>query len=201
MQGIRNIILGFVFIAAGGGVMVAVDLRGGMLEWGAWGLVAMGVVMFGGGIYQAVGPGSAGADAENAYKTSSTARLLMQSMLTTALADGPLADEEVRTIADACESVVHERLDPASIRRLADRVEKRGDAILAEIRQEGKMLNLDERKNIVAACVMVLAVGGDADVRETAAVNAIGLHLGFSEFETQTMIVQAMPAEKKLRTR
>lgn len=195
MPGISNIFLGFILIAAGAVFLAAFDLRGGALEWGAWGAIAMGAVMFGGGLYQAFGPGSAGVDAEPAYKNSSTVRLLLQSMLTTALADGPLTDEEAKTIAVAGESVVHNRLDPASIHRLADLVEKRGDAILEEIRQEGKMLNLDERKDIIAACVQVLAVDGAADVKKTAAVNAVGLQLDFSEFETLTIIADSMPAQ------
>lgn len=194
MQGTKNIILGFIFLAAGGGIMVAVDL-GDMLTWGAWGLVAFGAVLFAGGLYQALGPGSAGIDAEQAYKSSSTARLLMQSMLTTALADGHLETEEVETIAEACEEVVHEHLDPESIRRLADLIEEKGDTILDEIRYEGKMLNLDARKAVINACVMVLMADGEIDVRQTAAINAIGEQLGFSEADTQAITAQAMPAE------
>lgn len=195
MQGIGNFIFGAILITAAGMVLAVFDLRGGVLEWGAWGAVALGAVMFGGGLYQAFGPGSAGVDAEQAYKSSSTTRLLIQSMLTTALADGPLTDEEAKTIAIAGETVVHQRLDPASIRRLADLVEKKGDAILEEMREEGKMLNLDERQSIIAACVLVLAVDGVADAKKTAAVNVVGDQLGFSEFETLAMIADSMPAQ------
>ncbi|MEN8197134.1 MAG: hypothetical protein ABFS30_11575, partial [Pseudomonadota bacterium] len=74
MQGVKNIILGLIFLIAGGAVMTAVDL-GGMLNYGVWGLIAFGAVMVAGGLYQSFGPGSAGVDAEVAYKTSSTARL------------------------------------------------------------------------------------------------------------------------------
>lgn len=197
MPGAKNIVLGLVFMAAGSAVLVALDFGGGLLEWGGWGLAALGFVVFAGGVYQAVGPGSAGLDAEQAYKSSSTARLLMQSMLTTALADGHLEESELEAIAEACEEVVHEHLDPKSIRRIAEIVEKRGDAILEEIRYEGKMLNLDARKAIIDACVLVLMVDGDIDVRETAAVQVIGEQLGFSDAETQSMIDAALPAKQE----
>jgi uncharacterized membrane protein YebE (DUF533 family) len=195
MQGVKNIILGFISLAVGGGLLVAVD-PGGMLKYGVWVLIVIGVVMIAGGLYQFAGPGSAGVDAQVAYKSSSTARLLMQSMLTTALADGHIDDEEVTAIIDACEEVVHEHLDPESIRRLADLVEKRGDAIMEEIRYEGKMLNLDARKAIIDACVLVLMADGNIDVRETAAVNVIAQQLGFSDIESQAMIADAISADK-----
>jgi uncharacterized tellurite resistance protein B-like protein len=195
MQGVKNITLGLIFLIAGGAVMTTVDL-GGMLNYGVWGLIAFGAVMVAGGLYQSFGPGSAGVDAEVAYKASSTARLLMQSMLTTALADGHVDDEEVEAIIEACEEVVHEHLDPESVRRLADLVERKGDAILEEIRYEGKMLNLDARKAIIGGCVLVLMSDDKIDVRQTAAVNAIAQQLGFSEIESQSMIAEAMAAEE-----
>jgi tellurite resistance protein len=193
MQGVKNIILGFVFLAIGGGLMVAVDL-GGMLKYGVWGLIVVGAVMIAGGLYQFAGPGSAGVDAHKAYQSSSTARLLMQSMLTTALADGHVDDEEVEAIVDACEEVVHEHLDPDSVRQLAELVEEKGDAILDEIRYEGKMLNLAARKAVINACVMVLMADGKNDVREMVAVNAIGEQLGFSPAETEAIVAETMPA-------
>ncbi len=193
MQGVKNIIIGSILMTAGSGVMMAVDL-GGLLKYGVWCVIAVGAVMVVGNLYQFVGPGSAGADAEEAYKSSSTARLLMQSMLTTAVADGHIDDEEVEAIVDACETVVHEHLDPDSVRRLATLVEQRGDAILEEIRYEGKMLNLDARKAVINACVMVLMADGTDDIRETAAVNAIGRQLGFSDAETQAIVAEIMPA-------
>ncbi len=195
MQGVKNITLGFIFVVTGSALMMAVDL-GGILNYGVWGLIAFGAVMAAGGLYQFFGPGSAGVDAEVAYKSSSTARLLMQSMLTTALADGHIVDEEVEAIVEACEEVVHEHLDPESIRRLAELIEEKSDIIMEEIRYEGKMLNLDARKAIVDACVLVLMVDDNIDVRQTAAVNAIAQQLGFSEIESQAMITEAMTAEQ-----
>ena len=120
----------------------------------------------------------------------------MQSMLTTALADGHIDDEEVEAIVVACEEVVHEHLDPDSIRQLAELVEEKGDAILNEIRYEGKMLNRDARKAVINACVAVLMADGKIDVRETAAVNMIGEQLGFSPDETEAIIAESMPAEE-----
>jgi uncharacterized membrane protein YebE (DUF533 family) len=193
MQGVKNIIVGFIFMAAGGGLLMALDL-GGVLKYAVWCLIAVGAVMVVGNLYQFLGPGSAGADAEEAYKSSSTARLLLQSMLTTAVADDHIDDDEVNAIIDACETVVHEHLDPDSVRRLATLVEQRGDAILEEIRYEGKMLNLDARKAVINACVMVLMADGTNDIRETAAVNAIGRQLGFSDDETQAIVAEIMPA-------
>ena len=195
MQGVKNIFLGVIFAIAGAALMMAVDL-GGILNYGVWGLIIFGGVMVAGGLYQMFGPGSAGADAEVAYKTSSTARLLMQSMLTTALADGHIVDEEVEAIVEACESVVHEHLDPESVRRLAEMVGEKGDTVMEEIRYEGKMLNLDARKSIVDACILVLKVDDNIDVRQTAAVNAIAQQLGFSEIESQAMIAEAMSTEQ-----
>lgn len=194
MQGAKNIIFGIIFMAAGGGLLAAVDL-GRTLNYGFWGLIAVGAAMVAGGLYQFIGPGLAEADAEEAYKSSSTARLLLQSMLTTAVADGHIDDEEVDAIVDACETVVHEHLDPDSVRRLATLVEQRGDAILEEIRYEGKMLNLDARKAVINACVMVLMADGKTDIRETVAINAIGQQLGFSDTETQSIVAEIMPPE------
>lgn len=196
MQAAKNIILGLIFMAGGGAIIMAVKL-GEILNYGVWGLIAMGAVMFAGGLYQTLGPGGAGADAEEAYKSSSTARLLMQSMLTTALADGHIDDVEVEAIIEACEEVVHEHLAPESIRRLAEIVERKGDAILDEIRYEGQMLNLNARKAIIDACILVLMADGNVDVRETAAVNVIAQQLGFSDIESQAMIAEAIAAEKK----
>jgi len=196
MQAAKNIILGLIFMAGGGAVLMAVQL-GEILNYGVWGLIVVGGVMFAGGLYQVLGPGGAGADAEEAYKSSSTARLLMQSMLTTALADGHIDDVEVEAIIEACEEVVHEHMDPDSIRRLADIVERKGDAILDEIRYEGQMLNLNARKAIIDACILVLMADGNIDVRETAAVTMIAQQLGFSDIESQAMIAEAIAAEKK----
>lgn len=196
MQAAKNIILGLIFMAGGGAVLMAVQL-GEILNYGVWGLIVVGGVMFAGGLYKILGPGGAGADAEEAYKSSSTARLLMQSMLTTALADGHIDDVEVEAIIEACEEVVHEHMDPDSIRRLADIVERKGDAILDEIRYEGQMLNLNARKAIIDACILVLMADGNIDVRETAAVNVIAQQLGFSDIESQAMIAEAIAAEKK----
>jgi tellurite resistance protein len=195
MQGAKNIILGIIFMAVGGGLLMAVDL-GRTLNYGFWGLIAVGAVMVAGSLFKYLGPGSAGVDAEQAYKSSSTARLVMQSTLTTALADGHIDDEEVEAIVDACETVVHEHLDPDSVRRLADLVEEKGDVILEEIRYEGKMLNLDARKAVINACVMVLMADGKTDIRETSAINAIGRQLDFSEAETQAIVAETMPAEE-----
>ena len=195
MQGTKNIFIGLIFMVGAAAVMMTVNI-GGMLAYGVWGLTGLGVFMVAGGLYQLVGPGSAGVDAEEAYKSSSTARLLMQSMLTTALADGHIDDEEVEAIIEACEEVVHEHLDPESVRRLADLVEGKGDAILEEIRYEGKMLNLDARKAIIGGCVLVLMSDDKIDVRQTAAVNAVAQQLGFSEIESQSMIAEAMAAGK-----
>jgi len=196
MQAAKNIILGLIFMAGGGAVLMAVQL-GEILNYGVWGLIVVGGIMFAGGLYRVLGPGGAGADAEEAYKSSSTARLLMQSMLTTALADGHIDDVEVEAIIEACEEVVHEHMDPDSIRRLADIVERKGDAILDEIRYEGQMLNLNARKAIIDACILVLMADGNIDVRETAAVNVIAQQLGFSDIESQAMIAEAIAAEKK----
>lgn len=192
MQGVKNIILGLICLAVGSGLLVAFTF-GGMLEYGVWGLIALGTVLIAGGLYRFAGPGSGGVDAEEAYKSSSTARLVMQSMLTTALADGHIDDEEVEAIVDACEEVVHEHLDPDSVRRLAKLVEERGDAIMEEIRYEGKMLNVDARKAVIDACVLVLMADGTNDIRERTAITAIGLQLGFSEAETQAMIAEQVP--------
>lgn len=196
MQAAKNIILGLIFMASGGAIIMAIKL-GDILNYGVWGLIAVGAVMFAGGLYQVFGPGAAGADAEEAYKSSSTARLLMQSMLTTALADGHIDDVEVEAIIEACEEVVHEHMDPESIRRLADIVERKGDAILDEIRYEGQMLNLNARKAIIDACILVLMADTNIDVRETAAVTMIAQQLGFSDIESQAMIAEAIAAEKK----
>jgi tellurite resistance protein len=193
MQGAKNIILGSICLAAGSGLMVAVDL-GDILSYGVWSLIAVGAVMLASGLYQLAGPSSAGVDAHQAYQSSSTARLLMQSMLTTALADGHIDDEEVEAIVDACEEVVHEHLDPDSVRQLAVLIEGKGDAILNEIRYEGKMLNLAAKKAVINACIMVLMADGKTDVREMAAVNAIGEQLGFSPAETEAIVAETMPA-------
>jgi uncharacterized tellurite resistance protein B-like protein len=195
MQGIKNFVLGSVLIAAGGGILMTVNLRG-MLEYGAWGILVVGVLMFAAGLYQLLVVARITVDATEAYNTNSTARLLMQSMLTTALADGHLDDHEVETITEACEAVVDEHLDPDSIRRIANLIEERGDAILEEIRYEGKMLNIDGRKAIINACVMVLMADGQVDVRGTAAINVIGEQLDFSTIETQALIAEAMAAEQ-----
>lgn len=192
MQGGRNIVLGLVLAAAGGAIFASVDLGVGVWAYVAWGLVVCGVIVFAGGLYQAMSPGSAGADATEVYKSDTIARLVMQSTISTALADGPLDEEELGMIATACESVVHEPVDKESIRRVADLVEGRGDEILKEIHSEGQMLNLDARRAVVDACILVLQADENVDVRQTAAVTAIALSLGYSEDEAQAMLVEAM---------
>ena len=192
MPGIKNIILGLVLAAAGGVILAAIDLGDSVLVYLLWGLITCGAILLAGGVYQAIGPGSAGADATAVYKSDTIARLVMQSTITTALADGPLDDEEIEMIVTACESVVHERLDPDSIRGLAKLIEDRRDDILHEIHSEGRMLNPDARKAVVDACVLVLKADDRVDVRQTAAVAAIARALDFSEDEAQTLIVEAM---------
>lgn len=192
MQGAKNIILGLVFLAIGGGLIIVFNLGDGALKWSAWGLAGFGAILLVGGVYQLAGPGSAGVDAHQAYKSSSTARLLMQSMMATAVADGHIDDEEVETIVEACEEVVHEHMDPDSIRELAELVEEKGNEILEEIRYEGKMLNLDARKAIIDACILVLKADGKIDDRQTRVVETIAEQLGFSEGEAASMINKAI---------
>lgn len=192
MQGAKNIILGLVFLAAGSGLIMFFNLGDGTLKWGAWGLAGLGAALLVGGVYQMAGPGSGGVDAHQAYKSSSTARLLMQSMMATAVADGHIDDEEVETIVEACEEVVHEHMDPDSIRELAELVEEKGDEILAEIRYEGKMLNLKARKAIIDACILVLKADGKIDARQTRVVESIAEQLGFSQDEATAMITSGV---------
>ena len=192
MQGIKNIVLGLVLAAVGGAILVAADLGGGVLIYAVWGLAAGGAVLFASGLYRAMGPGSAGTSAEEAYKSDSIARLMLQSTITTALADGDLNDEEVAMIVTACESAVHEHLDSQSIHRLAKLVGDKGDEILGEIHSEGRMLNLDARKAVIDACVLVSKADGTIDVRETAAMTAIARRLDFSEDETQALIAASL---------
>ena len=196
MPGVKNIAIGLVLMLAGAGLIMALDLGDGVMKWGAWGLAGLGVALLAGGVYQAAGPGSAGIDAHKPYKTCSTARLLMQSMLSTALADGHLDDEEVETIVEACEEVVHEHLDPDSIRELAEVIERKGDQILEEIRYEGQMLNISARKAIIDACILVLKADGEIDSRETRVVRLIAEQLGFSDEQTDEMLAEAIRDEQ-----
>ena len=192
MQGIKNIILGIVLTAAGAAILATVDLSGSVLIYAVWGLVACGVILFAGGLYRAMGPGSAGADATEVYKSDTIARLLLQSTIETALADGDLNDKEVEMISAAFMSVMPERLDRQSVYRLAKLIEDKGDEILSDIHSEGRMLNLDARKAVIGACVKVAKADGTIDVRETAAMTAIARRLDFSEDETQTLIAELM---------
>lgn len=197
MPGVKNIILGLALAAAGGVILAAVDLGSSVLIYAVWGFIACGAILLAGGVYQAVGPEAAGADAAEVYKSDTIARLVMQSTITTALADGPLDDQETEMIVTACESVVHERLDPDSIRPLARLIEGRHDEILHEIHSEGRMLNPDARRAVVDACILVLKADEKVDVRQTAAVAAIARQLDFSEDEAQTLIVEAMREGEK----
>jgi len=192
MPGVKNVILGLVLAAAGSVIFAAADLGNGFLNYAVWGVVACGAAFFAGGLYQVVGPASVGTDATEIYKSDTIARLIMQSTITTALSDGPLDDEEIEMIATACESVVHERLDRGSIRRTAQLVENRRGEILHEIHSEGRMLNLDARKAVVDACILVLTADEKVDARQTATVADIARHLDFSEDEAQAMIAMAM---------
>jgi tellurite resistance protein len=192
MQGIKNIILGIVLTAAGAAILATVDLSGSVLIYAVWGLVACGVILFAGGLYRAMGPGSAGADATEVYKSDTIARLLLQSTIETALADGDLNDKEVEMISAAFMSVMPERLDRQSVYRLAKLIEDKGDESLSDIHSEGRMLNLDARKAVIGACVKVAKADGTIDVRETAAMTAIARRLDFSEDETQTLIAELM---------
>lgn len=193
MQGIRNIILGFVLLAVGGAVLMTVALEDVALIYGVWGLIALGAVLLVGGLYQAMAAGSVGKNAEVVYTTDTIARLVMQSTITTALADGPLDDEEVEMIATACESVVHEQLSRDSIRRVAKLVDKLGgDKIMSEIHSEGRLVNVEARTAILDACLLVLKSDNKVDVRQTAAVAAIARQLDYSDAEAQALIVDAL---------
>lgn len=192
MPGVKNIILGLVLAAAGSVIVAAFDLGDNVLGYAVWGLIACGAILVAGGLYQAVGPGSAGADAVEVYKSDTIARLVMQSTIITALADGPLDEDEIEMIVTACESVVHERLDRDSIRRVAQLVDDRHNEILHEIHSEGLMLNPDARRAVVDACLLVLKADDKVDVRQTAAVTDIARQLDFSADEAQTLIAEAM---------
>lgn len=193
MHGVTNIVLGLLLLLGGGGLIMAGVLAPGILLWSSWAIAGFGFAMFGTGLFQAFG-GAGAVDAEEAYRHSATVRLLMQGMLTTALADGELNDEEVTTIADACEEVIHEPLDPESIRQMGDQIRKKGDAVFHEIGYEAKMLNLSARKAVVDACALVLMLDHDVDARKSAAARAVAQHLGFSETEAEAMIAQALNA-------
>lgn len=105
MQGIRNIILGLILAAVSGAIIAAADLGGSYLAYAVWFLLACGVILVAGGLYQSVTPGSDGINAEELYKSDAIAKLMLQSTLSTALADGELNDNEITAIVAACESV------------------------------------------------------------------------------------------------
>ena len=192
MQGTRKIFLGLIVMAAGGGVLNFMDVGGGPLMYGGWGLVGVGAVVVLAGLYRDFRPGTDGEDAAELYHSNTVARLLMQSTITTALADGHLDDDQIDLIVTAGESIVHEHMDRESIRRLAGQIEKSGDAILDEIHAEGRLLNATARKQIIEACVLVLMSDGVIDERETAAVTAIAEHMDFSHEEAQALIAAAL---------
>ncbi len=192
MQGIRNIILGLILAAVSGAIIAAADLGGSYLAYVVWFLLACGVILVAGGLYQSVTPGSDGINAEELYKSDAIAKLMLQSTLSTALADGELNDNEITAIVAACESVAKGQLGKQSIGRLAQLIDNRGEAILDEIHSEGRMLNLDARTEVVDACVQVAGADGHIDVRETAAMTAIARRLDFSEDEAQAMIAEAI---------
>lgn len=192
MQDAKYIVLGLILMVAGGAVLLALDFGGGNLIYGAWGLIALGGLLVVGGVHRYLGANSAGADATEIYKSDTIARLVMQSTMTTAMADGPLDDQEIDMIVTACESVVHEPLDKDSIRRLAKLVEGRGDEILHEIHSEGRLLNPDGRRAIIDACMLVLKADDKVDERQMAAVTAIARQLDYSEEEAQAMVAAAM---------
>jgi len=191
MPGIKNVILGLVVMAVSAAGLAILEM-GGALWYAMGGVIVCGVMLLGAGLYELMTTKSVGADAAEIYTSDTIARLVMQSTIVTALADGPLDDEEIEMIATACESVVQERLDPESIRRLARLIEGRHDEILHEIHSEGQMLNPDARRAVVDACILVLKADDKVDVRQTAAVTAIARQLDFSEEETQSLISDAM---------
>jgi len=191
MPGIRNVILGLVVMAISAAGLAILEM-GGALWYAMGAVIVCGVMLFGAGLYELMTTKAAGADAAEIYKSDTIARLVLQSTIATALADGPLDDEEIGMIATACESVVHERLDPESIRRLAPLIEGRHDEVLHEIHSEGRMLNPDARRAVVDACILVLTADHKVDVRQTAAVNAIARQLDFSEDEAQSLIADAL---------
>jgi len=179
-------------MAAGGGILVTFDFGAGYWSYGGWGLIGVGGLLLASGLHRYLTSDTTGADATEVYKSDTIARLVMQSTMTTALADGPLDDEEVEMIITACESVAHEPLDRDSISRLAELVEGRHDEILHEIHSEGRLLNPDARRAIVDACILVLKADEKVDLRQTAAVMAIARQLDYSEEEAQAMIAEAM---------
>lgn len=196
MQNIKAIVIGAILLAIGGGLLSGVDLGGGTLYWVTWVFTGFGVAMFANGLYQAFGAGSVGADANEAYQHDSTARLIMQCTLIVAQADGPLSDEELALVTDIGSEVAQQKLDPESIRRIAAVVDNRGEAILEEIRAEGKMLNLDERRTIIDACLLVLKLNKEGDARVTHSVGVIAAQLGFSEIEVGAMVVEALKEQQ-----
>ena len=193
MQGASKVFIGLALLAGAVGIIMTLKPIG-LIAWGALAMAVFGGILLIGGIYEAMRPKQELLDAQKAYKSSSTTRILMQSMLATALADGQLNDDEIEAIAEACGEVMHQHLEPGSIRRLAAQVEEKGGAILDEIRYEGKMLNPEARKAVIDACVMVLMADGKANTRETAAVNAIGEQLGLSNEETEAIIKETISA-------
>lgn len=191
MQGIKNIVLGLILAAVSGAIIAAADLDGFMV-YAVWFLFACGLILLAGGLYQAISPGSGGVNAEALYKSDAIAKLMLQSTLRTALADGDLNDEEIAAIVAACEEVAKGQLDEASIGRLAKIIDDRGDEILEEIHSEGRMLNLDDRTEVVEACVRVAKADGRIEVRETAAMTAIARSLDFSDDEAQALLAETI---------
>lgn len=192
MPGIKNIVLGIVLLGAAGAGLYYYDFGNSSLVYAVWGAVAVGGIMVVGGLREAMAYEDAATDAEEVYKSDTIARLVMQSTILTALADGPLDDEETEMIATACETVLHEHIDKESIAHLAELIAEKGDAILEEIHSEGRLLNLSARKAVIDACVLVLVADGRVDERQTEAVKSIARHMDFSEEETREMIDKAL---------
>lgn len=192
MPGLGNIVSGLVLLGASATGLYLYDFGDSLLVYVVWGAAALGGIMILGGIRQMMDYETGAADATEAYHEDTITRLVMQSTITTALADGHLDDEEVDMIVTACEAVLHEHLDKESIPRLAKMIEERGDSIMAEIHSEALMLNVEARRAVIEACIMVLTADKKVDERETSAVTAIARHMNFSEEETQEMIEAAL---------
>jgi uncharacterized membrane protein YebE (DUF533 family) len=116
-------------------------------------------------------------------------RLLVQCMGAVAAADGQIAEEELATISRIYERMVGHGVPAAQIAAMV--AERKGPAVLAQLRAQRDHLPVAMRQTIVKCCYLVMMSDLEDARTEIGKVREIGKALGFSAQQIDDLIALA----------
>ena len=124
-----------------------------------------------------------------------SAMAILDAMCHAAKADGHIADEEVREIAEIAERMTGQRFDPADVRRMADLAE--ADPSDKDVKRLTAKLMPDEQGLLMKAVLTVVASDGQLAGKEQALVGKLAGAMKMSGEQVSALLAEVVGAQQQ----